>query len=136
MFTKITNDLFRIAERLKQINPKYVVFRNTAAHRFEVHNNSRATNACNNTVALRPCTMSLEFVIPFNELDSRTLEYARVTRIENFDVIEAEQAASNMEIEKSAKQSIEQSTAIFGDMMEYAGNQVHEVVFKKNKKWW
>ena len=123
MHELIANDLHNIANRLRQINPRYAVFRNKAADRVEVHNSTL------------PCAMSLQFVVPFDYLDERTLEYAQRTRIENFDAIEAEHAEANAEIEKSAKQSIRQSAYVLGDMMRYAGNQIHEVVFKKSKKW-
>jgi len=115
--------LHRIARRLKSINPKYETFRNQASGRVEVHNNSR------------PNARSLQFIVPYSELDERTLEYARKTRIENFDAIEAQQAKTNAELEQTARRSAEQTTAILGDMMKYAGGQVHEVIFKKNKRW-
>lgn len=119
----ISNDLYQIAKRLKRINPKYQVFRESATGRVEVHTSPR------------PCALSLEFVVPFTELDERTLEYAQKTRIENFDVLEADVARTNAELETSAQRSARATTAILGDMMNYAGNQVHEVRFTKTKRW-
>jgi len=123
MLSLITHDVHNIAKRLKKINSKYVLFRNHAANRVEVHSNAR------------PCALSLEFIVPFDELNERTLEYARKTRIENFDAIEAEQIKANAEIQRTAQVQAQKATAILGDMMKYASNQVHEVIFKSNKKW-
>jgi hypothetical protein len=123
MFTKIGYDVFHIAKRLKSINPKYETFRNMATNKVEVHTSPR------------PCAWSLAFIVPYDELDERTLEYANRTRIENIDAIEHEQAAANAELAASARKSARQSTAILGDMMNYAANQVHEVIFTKNKRW-
>ena len=123
MRTLIEHDVHHIAQRLKQINPKYVLFRNAISGRVEVHTSPR------------PSGRSLEFIVPFAELDERTLEHARKTRIENFDALAAEYADANAELERSAKRRAEQSAAILGDMMKYAWSQVHEVTFKKNKRW-
>ena len=123
MWAKITNDLFGIAKRIKHINPMYETFRNVVKHRYEVHS------------APRPSARSLEFIVPFDHLDERTLEYARKTRVENADAIELEHTKANAELEASVRTRAAQSTAILGDMMDYAAGQVHEVVFKKNKRW-
>ena len=123
MLERIENDLFNIAERIKSINPKYVLFRNTRMNRVEVH-----TSPC-------PCALSFEFVVPYDELDERTLEHARKTRIENFDALEHEQTKANTQIQASAKRNAEQSCRALADMMKYADNQIHQVVFRKNNKW-
>ena len=68
----ITNDLFDIASRLQSVNDSYRLYYNTQKHRYEVHNVN--TNA-------------LEFVVPYDELDARTVEYARYTSVSNADCI-------------------------------------------------
>jgi hypothetical protein len=123
MLEIIKNDLFGISKRLKSINPKYVVFRETATGRVEVHNSTR------------PCARSLQFIVPYDYLDERTLEYAWETRIENFDQIEQQQTKANAEITAAAKKKAEQTAHCLGDMLKYATNQVHGVTFKKNKRW-
>jgi len=123
MWTKISNDLHNIAKRIKQVNSRYEIFRNMVTGKVEVHTSTR------------PCAKSLEFIVPFAELDERTLEYAQKTRVENADALEQEHTKANAELEASAKQSAQRSVSILGDMMNYAAGQVHEVVFKKNKRW-
>lgn len=137
MHELIKNDLHNISNRLKLINPKYEVFRNIATHRFEVHNNPRTCARSLRTLHsfVHPNSVTLQFIVPYDELDERTLEYANKTRIENFDAIDAEHANTNAEIEKTAKRSIQQAAFVLGDMLRYAGNQIHEVVFKKIERW-
>ena len=65
---EIVNDLYDIAWRLRSINDSYRLYYNVKKHRYEVRN---AT------------TDALEFVVPFNELDARTVEYARYTSVQN-----------------------------------------------------
>jgi hypothetical protein len=123
MYERIKNDLHRIAERIKHVNPKFLIFRNMATGKVEIHS------------CIRPCARSLEFVVPFDELDERTLEHAERTKIENFDILESEFAETNAELERAAVKSAHGAAAALGDMMKYAGGQIHEVTFKKNKRW-
>ena len=77
----ITNDLFDIAWRLRAVNDDYRVYYNVEKNRYEVHSFKQNT---------------LEFVVPYGELDARTVEYARYSRVENaeriFDEIERHNA--------------------------------------------
>lgn len=73
----ITNDLFDIASRLRSVNSSYRLYYNTQKSRYEVRNSN--TNA-------------LEFVVPYDELDARTVDYARYTSVQN-----AEQLFSDIE---------------------------------------
>ena len=66
----IEKDLFSIADRLKEVDERYRVYRNTLAHRFEVFIGE-----------------ALQFVVPFPRLDARTIEFAQKTRIERLDAI-------------------------------------------------
>ena len=74
---EITNDLFDIAMRLRSVNEQYRLYYNTQKRRYEVRNSN---------------TFALEFVVPYDELDARTVEYARYTSVSN-----AEQIFSDIE---------------------------------------
>ncbi len=69
----ISHDLFNIAERLRQIDPDYLLYRDYAKNRFVVYWRGK-----------------LAFVVPFEHLDERTLVYAQKTRRENADELERE----------------------------------------------
>ena len=86
---KIEKDLFSIADRLKEIDGRYEVYRNTLAHRFEVY-----------------VERALQFVVPFQKLDARTLEFARKTRIERAEKIIKEMDEINARIEKQKEKKI------------------------------
>ena len=81
----ITNDLYDVASRLRAVNEDYAVYYNTDKARFEVHDDRRN---------------SLAFVVPFNELDARTVEYALYTRVENAKKIFEEVEQHNRRLEK------------------------------------
>ena len=78
---EITNDLYDIAARLRSVNDGYRVYYNVRLRRYEVHD-----------VAQRGSTLA--FVSPFDELDSRTVDYAMQTSVRNarklFDELERE----------------------------------------------
>lgn len=74
---EITNDLYDIAWRLRSVNERYRLYYNVQKGRYEVRDS---------------LTYALEFVVPFNELDARTVEYARYTSVAN-----AEQVFSDIE---------------------------------------
>ena len=80
---KITNDVLDIAARLKEIDPRYEVFRNLDKHRFEIHADG-----------------ALQLAVPFNGLDERTLSLVRETRVENADALFARLDAQNAAAEK------------------------------------
>lgn len=78
MRIKITRDLFDIADRIKELNPNYEIYFDTDRQKyvlmaFGVH----------------------QSVIPYDELDVRTLDYAYETRAENAEKILAEIDAYN-----------------------------------------
>ncbi|MCH5151346.1 MAG: hypothetical protein J1F65_01655 [Clostridiales bacterium] len=81
----ITNDLFDIAWRLRQVCDDYRVYYNVEKNRYEVHNSKKNT---------------LEFVVPYGELDARTVEYARYSRVENADRIFAEIERHNAKLQQ------------------------------------
>lgn len=80
--TPITNDLYDIAARLRTINDGYRVFRNNALNRYEVHDVAQHGN-------------TLAFVVPYHELDARTIDYALYTRRQNADNVLADIEKNN-----------------------------------------
>ena len=81
----ITNDLFDIAWRLRAIDDDYRIVYNTEKKRYEVHKAS-----CG----------SMQFVIPFDELDARAVYYARKTRVQYADMIFREIEEHNARLER------------------------------------
>ena len=79
----ITTDLFDIASRLREIDANYKLFFNKLLNRFEVHNQAQRGN-------------TLAVVVPYQQLDARTVHYVRKTRVENaqrlFDEMEKQNA--------------------------------------------
>ena len=69
---EIVEDVYDIASRLRSINDCYRVYYNTEKCRYEVRNSRNFT---------------LEFVVPYDELDARTVEYARYTSVSNADMV-------------------------------------------------
>ena len=69
---EITNDLYDIAWRLRAINDNYRVYYNAEKGRYEVFNG---------------VTCTLEFIVPYHELDARTVEYARYTSVANAETL-------------------------------------------------
>ncbi|MCH5160052.1 MAG: hypothetical protein J1F66_04300 [Clostridiales bacterium] len=97
----ITDDLFDIAARLRTVKESYVVYYNTEKERFEVHDK-------------RGC---LEFVVPYDELDARTVEYARYSRVENAKRIFADVEEYNNRLEKTqAQKTIERAAVAYEDV--------------------
>ena len=97
----IENDLFDIATRLRSVNDSYIVYYNTEKQRYEVHDS---------------VTRCLEFVVPFDELDARTVEYARYSRVENAKRIFAEMEEHNKKLEKEqASKAIERAALAIED---------------------
>jgi hypothetical protein len=86
---KIEKDLFSISQRLKEIDARYEVYRNTLASRFEIY-----------------IERALQFVVPFQKLDARTLEFARKTRIERRMQIMKEIDEHNERIERQKEKEI------------------------------
>lgn len=84
---EITDDLFDICRRLKSVDEDYSVCYNVEKRRYEVHNRKQ-------------CGSTLAFVVPFDELDARTVEYARKTRAENVVALLQEIDKYNAEQEK------------------------------------
>lgn len=90
----ITNDLFDIADRLKSVNPFYKLVFNTETQKYEVYDTFRDD--------------SLAFVVPYDELDARTVDYAKFTSVQNAKAIFAEVEKHNAELEKRQQYVLKQ----------------------------
>ena len=93
----ITDDLYDVAARLRSVNESYVVYYNTQLERYEVHDSARNC---------------LEFVVPYDELDARTVDYARYTRVENAKLIFAEMEKYNEKLEKEQAHKVIEDAAV------------------------
>ncbi len=93
---EIKNDLFDIAQRLKSVDETYRLFFNVDKQRYEVYEGNHG--------------FCLAFVVPYDELDERTVKYARFTRVENskalLQAVENHNAALDKEL---AKRCVEQT---------------------------
>lgn len=67
---QISNDLFDIVNRLKEIDADYAVYYNAAASCFEVHSSRQRGN----TLCLK---------VPYEKLDARTVDLVQATRVQN-----------------------------------------------------
>lgn len=79
----ITNDLYDISARLRAINDDYRLYYNGEKRRYEVHSAKRC---------------ALQFVVPYDELDARTVAYAMYSRVENADTVFRDIERNNKEI--------------------------------------
>ena len=97
----VTDDLFDIADRLKTVNPAYSVFYNVVCRRYEVHSGVR-----------RGETSTLAFVVPYDELDARMVEYAQKTSVANAARLIEEMQRNNDAVELTAEKiAVEQTMA-------------------------
>ena len=96
----ITDDLYDIATRLTAVKESYVVYYNVDKARYEVYDSARGN--------------SLQFVVPYDELDARTVEYARYSRVENAKKIYEEMEKHNERVEKEqAHKAIERAAVAY-----------------------
>ena len=91
---KIYSDVYFICQRLKKIDKSYEVYFNCEENSYEVHSKSQIKN-------------SYCFKVPYDQLDSRTLDYAVKTRIENRDkLLEEIELQNNLLYEKNLKEQV------------------------------
>lgn len=102
MNIKIENDVFDIANRIKNIDRKYVIYFNTTKNQFEVHNLSQKQD----TYCLR---------VPYPVLDDRTLKLTRQTSGANIKII-----LNQIEIDNELVENAEKRSALnkFNDRLE------------------
>lgn len=88
---EIHNDLYDIASRLKSVNENYRLYYNKKTDRYEVHNDAQ-----------RPSTLA--FVVPYGELDARTVEYARFSSVQNAEKVFRDIEETNEKLEKQERE--------------------------------
>ncbi len=86
MLIEINGDVCDICRRIKEVDENYYIVYNCKLNRFELHDRSiKDSFAC---------------VLPFDQLDQRSIEHARRTRVENLQKLIKELEESNKIIEK------------------------------------
>lgn len=85
----ITQDLFDIAQRLKGINANYKLYFNKATQQYQVYQTKGLGEV-------------LAFVVPYDQLDARTLQYARYTSVCNAKQVFADIEKHNRQLEQAA----------------------------------
>lgn len=83
----VTDDLYSIAERLKEIDSGYFIYYSYKDHRYEVHNKNQ-----------RGRTLSL--VLPYKRLDERTVRLVRKTRSERMESLIRQMEEENERLER------------------------------------
>lgn len=86
----IKNDLYDIAARLMEIDSRYRVFYNKVKSRYEVHKQQYGRT-------------EFAFVVPYDTLDARAVEYALITKPENIDKLAKQIDAHNERIKTNAE---------------------------------
>lgn len=86
---EIRNDLFDIAARLREIDPRYFVVFDPKTKRYQLHSHTE-----------RP-TFVLEF--PYEKLDCRALEHTLKTRAENVERLIEEIERHNLSVVEDAE---------------------------------
>lgn len=93
MKIEIKNDLFDIANRLKQIDKDYFVLFNTNKKVFELHAKNQAYN-------------SYCLTFPFDVLDERAITLTLKTRVQNKEKLIKEMEEQNQELKKQEEQKL------------------------------
>lgn len=89
----IESDVFDICKRIKELDPSYYIVYNFQNNKFEVHSNYQRGN-------------SFCFIVPFDALDARVLEYARKTSVARKDKLIEEIDRENELAEKRNRQQV------------------------------
>ena len=85
-YIEIKDDVYYICQRLKEIDESYFLLYNLTRHCYEVHSSLQKDSFC--------------FTVPFQQLDERTIQFARRTRRERQDKIIEEIEKSNVDLYK------------------------------------
>jgi len=89
----ITDDMFAIDERLREIDADYFIIYDTKYHRYEIHNSSQKGN-------------TLALVVPYSRLDKRVIDLAIRTRRENMSSILAKMEQDNQRLQDNQNQEL------------------------------
>ena len=116
MLITILRDAFNIVERIKQIDNGYYICFNLRKNRYEVHNSKQVNTFC--------------LVVPYKNLDARTLTLVRKTRRENFKKLMAEIDENNKKIENEVLRTIkDKSEWKLKEMFSFANHREGDVNF-------
>lgn len=85
---KIAEDALDVADRIREIDEGYEIYYNRAKNRFEIYKKGER-----------------QAVLPFDELDERTVTYLRKTRIENAEELIEEIDSENLKREQSIERA-------------------------------
>lgn len=98
---KVTDDLFHIARRLKEIDPLYELYFNRPKRRFEIYANG-----------------AMQVALPFDRLDARAVDFARKTRLENAEklILEIERTNDALDVSRR-RESYERRMAQMEDLL-------------------
>jgi hypothetical protein len=110
----VDGDIYGITERVKEIDPSYFVMFNPRTQQYELHSWEQEDG-----------TLCLN--LPFDELDSRTLERAQKHRVENIEKIMSEMEANNARIEREKEEKARNvTTEITKDIYTYCNRHARE----------
>ena len=87
---RIDGDLFDISGRIREIDERYVIYRNKRLNRFEIHADG-----------------VLQIAVPFDRLDARTVELVRSTRLENASKLIAQMDAHNANLKRDREKDVQ-----------------------------
>jgi MFS superfamily sulfate permease-like transporter len=90
----ITEDTFDIAKRLKQIDNNYILKFNLHKKQYEVFYKESDKHI-------------LQLVLPFKELDKRTIDYVNKTRVQNIEKLIKNIQKQNEKLEKDAQNKVQ-----------------------------
>lgn len=93
-YLEITEDVYLIGKRLKEIDRSYIILYNLDKKSYEVHSQGRGKG-------------SYCFTVPYDILDARTITYTRKTSVERRDKIIEEIEINNQKLyERSIKEQV------------------------------
>lgn len=115
------SNVFKIPERLKEIDKSYFVMYDNVSGKFEVHSTE---NKDNSTYCL---------TLPFEELDCRTVEYVWETRAENAKKLWEEIKRNNEKLEiENAKKYADYINCTSKDIYRYLASKSDQETIPKD----
>ncbi len=104
--TPIITNVYDIPQRLRELDPGYFVLRNHEAKTFEIHHKDQP----HNTYCL---------TVPYEELDERTLQLVRKTRISNIEKILLKMEETNQKLSEEQTKIPEEATEKLRETVTY-----------------
>lgn len=109
MKIKIDDDLFGIADRIKEIDESYFILFDLEKNVYEIHNSNQESSYC--------------LSLPFDMLDSRVIEIIQSTSIRYIDKIMEDIDNNNNKIDNENKNRIKsQSDYMLREIYEFCNN--------------